>query len=513
MRRIETTIAVLAAALLCAWGQAGSQAESRAGTEAKAVPVIDVTSHGVHVEDEPALSGPWAAAGPLPAAGSKRPSRPLSVRTSRADDLVRQTVQRAFKAQAIDAATRDGYLRSWSAALGTYRGLGGQRRLELGYVIGTIRSLAVQKHLSARLAPLFLMLDRNREWWSKAGPPASGARLRFGNSRVLFQYFPGEGLQLHPLGNFGQANGYWLGHRDSDLRSLLEDLKKIAVKRGGFLTWEYYFAFGGGSPPWISAMAQGTAMQAYARASQRLSDPDLLEVARRARGAFEQSTPVGVHAQQGSQDWYALYSFGPRMNVLNGLLQAVNGVRTYAAVSGDQQAQRIFELGDKTARAVIGQFDTGAWSLYDRPNGRPGTEASLNYHTLNRDFSQNLCKATKAEAYCKATDNFTRYLKEDPTFDPYRAVPSPATAGRGVKFRFRLSKISRVGIVVKESGSGKVYLSTSTFLPWGGRWFQWVPPKRSGEHTYTYSLYARDLAGNSSSVTGEVRVLGNGKGV
>jgi hypothetical protein len=509
MRRIRTTTGLLAAALLCAAGQPGG----RAGSEAQAAPVIDVTPHGVRIDDEPALNGPWSAAGPAPAVTSTRPATLRSVRSARVGDPVRQTVERAFKAQAIDAPTRDGYLRSWSSGLGVYRRLGGQRRLELGYVIGTIRALAVQKRLSGRLAPLFLMLDRNREWWSQAGPPASGARLRFGHSRVLFQYFPGEGLQIHPLGNFGQANGYYLGHRDSDLRSLLEDLKKIAVNRGGFLTWEYYFAFGGGAPPWISAMAQGTAMQAYARASQRLSDPDLLQVARRARGAFEQSTPLGVHAKQGPEDWYALYSFGPRMNVLNGLLQAVNGVREYAQVSGDQEAQRIFERGDKTARAVIGRFDTGAWSLYDRPNGRPGTEANLNYHTLNRDFAKYLCKATKAEAYCSATDRFTRYLKEDPTFDPHRAVPSPATAGRGVKFRFRLSKISRVGIVVKESGSGKVYLSTSTFLTWGERWFRWVPPKRQGEHTYTYSLYARDLAGNSSSVTGEVRVRGGGKGV
>jgi hypothetical protein len=480
---------------------------------AEAASVIDVTTQGVRVDDDPALDGSLSLAGPVPGAVPKRASRAAAVRISRAADPVRQTVQRAFAAKAIDATTRDGYLRSWSSALGTYRGLSGQRRLELGYVIGTLRSFAVKKRLSGRLAPLFLMLDRNREWWSKAGPPASGARLRFGNSRVLFQYFPGEGLQLHPLGNFGQANGFWLGHRDSDLRSLLEDLKKIAVNRGGFLTWEYYFAYGGGAAPWISGMAQGTAMQAYARASQRLSDPDLLQVARRARGAFERRTPVGVRAPQGSYDWYALYSFGPRLNVLNGMLQAVNGVRTYAELSGDQAAQKIFEAGDKTARAVIGQFDTGAWSLYDRPNGRPGNEANLNYHTLNRDFSSYLCKATKAEAYCKAADRFTRYLKEDPTFDPHRAVPSPATAGRGVRFRFRLSKISRVGIVVKEAGSGKVYLSTSTYLPYGPHWFRWIPPKRSGEHTYTYTLYARDLAGNSSSATGDLRVKGSGRGV
>jgi hypothetical protein len=484
-----------------------------AGGRAEAAPVIDVTSQGVRIDDDPALDGSWSLAGPAPGAAPKRASRTPAVRISRGGDPVKRTVQRAFATNAIDAATRDAYLRSWSAALGSYRGLRGQRRVELGYVIGTLQSLAVKKRLTPRLAPLFLILDRNREWWSKAGPPAPGARLRFGNSRVLFQYFPGEGLQVHPLGNFGQANAFWYAHRDSDLRSLLEDLKKIAVDRGGFLTWEYYFAYGGGAPPWISGMAQGTAMQAYARASQRLSDPDLLQVAKRARGAFERTTPLGVRARQGSYDWYALYSFGPRLNVLNGMLQAVNGVRTYAELSGDQAAQRIFEAGDKTARAVIGQYDTGAWSLYDRPNGRPGHEADLNYHTLNRDFSRNLCKATKAEAYCTAADNFTRYLKEDPAFDPYRAVPSPATAGRGVKFRFKLSKISRVGIVVKDAASGKVYLSTSAFLPYGPRWFRWVPPKRSGEHRYTYSLYARDLAGNSSSVTGDLRVKGRGKQV
>jgi hypothetical protein len=428
-------------------------------------------------------------------------------------DPVRKTVKQAAEQGAIDAPTRDRYLESWSAALRTYGGLRGQRRRELGYVIGTIRRFAVQKRLTVRLAALFLMLDRNREWWAKAGPPASGARLRFGNSRVLFQYFPGEGLQLHPLGNFGQANGYWYARDNSDLRSLLEDLEKIAVDRGGFLTWEYYFAYGGGSPPWISAMAQGTAMQAYARASQRLVDPALLDVARRSLGAFERRTPVGVKAPQGKQMWYPLYSFAPRLNVLNGMLQAVNGVRTYAELAGDQEALQVFQAGDATAQQVIGQFDTGAWSLYNRPNGNPGHEANLNYHTLNRDFARNLCKATKAPAYCKASDHFSEYLKDDPALDPYTAVPSPARGGKGVKFRFRLSKIGRVGIVVKDDGSGRTYLSTSAFLAYGSHWFRWVPPKRKGEHTYTYTLYAHDLAGNSSSVDGDLRVLASNKGI
>jgi hypothetical protein len=478
---------------------------------AEAARVLDVTPSGVRAVDEPALSGAWSAAAPLPAASPGRAAG-MPVALAAARDEVKATVRRQFEVGAIDAATRDRYLASWSAAGRTYRALRGQRRVELGYVIGAVRRLAAQKRLGARLAPAFLLLDRNREWWAKAGPPASGARLRFAPSRVIFQYFPNEGLQLHPLANFGQANGYWYAHRDNDLRSLLQDLEAIAVDRGGFLTWEYYFAYGGGSPPWISAMAQGTAMQAYSRASKRLSDPELLQVAQRARGAFERRTPVGVHAPQGSEDWYALYSFAPRLNVLNGMLQAVNGVRTYTEFITDPVAQQIFAAGDRTAQAVIGRYDTGAWSLYDRPNGRPGHEANLNYHTLNRDFARNLCNATKAEPYCKAQEHFSSYLTEDPALDPYRATPSPAKGGKGVKFHFGLSKIGRVSIVVKDAASGRAYLSTSAFLAYGAHWFRWVPPKRSGEHTYTFTLYASDLAGNSSSVNGDLRVLGTRRG-
>jgi D-glucuronyl C5-epimerase C-terminus len=500
MRRLTPALAALGAAFACSVASAA------------AAPVLDVTQHGVRVENEPALDGPWSVTGPLPgapvAAGAARPAAHLAAKA----DLVKRTIERAFARKSIDARTRSRYLASWAAARHTLRALGGQRRIELGYVFATLQRLAAGKRLAGRLEPMFTILDRNREWWAKAGPPASGARLRFGASRMIFQYFPGEGLQFHPLANFGQANGYWLGHREGDLRSLVEDLLKMRVDRGGFVTWEYYFAFGGGSPPWISAMAQGTAMQALSRASKRLSDPALLDVARRARGAFERRTPVGVHAPQGNRDWYALYSFAPSLNVLNGMLQAVSGLFTYQQFSNDAEGQRLFHAGDQTARAVIDSYDTGAWSLYDRPGGHAGHEANLNYHTLNRDFAQTLCKATGATAYCKAAERFTRYLKEDPKLDPVRAVPSPARSGSSVRFQFRLSKIGRVGIVVKDAASGKTYLSTSASFEHGDHYFRWVPPRRAGEHTYDYTLYARDLAGNSGSVKDQVRVKGGKPG-
>jgi hypothetical protein len=423
---------------------------------------------------------------------------------ARKPDPVVTTIDRALARGAIDAEDRTAFLASYSAARRTLRALSGQRRAELGYVLGTLRSFARQKRLTARLRPLFLMLDRNREWWAKAGPPGSGARLTFGGSRVIFQYFPGKGLQFHPLANFGRLNGYWIGRKNADLRSMAADLVPLAVERKGYLAWEYYFEFGGGRPPWVSGMAQGTAMQALARAGDRLADPNLAQVARRALGAFAQRTPRGVRVPQKSGDWYALYSFAPKLYVLNGHLQAVNGLRTNAELTGDQAVLERFQAGDTAARQHIASFDTGAWSLYSRPSWVTGPEANLNYHTLNRDFARNLCRGTSQPAYCNAADAFTRYLKEDPTVEPHRAVPSPAVAGKGVRFRFRLSKIGRVGVVVK--ADGRTYLSTSASFPRGDRFIRWVPPRLRTERIYDYTLYARDLAGNSSSATGEVRV-------
>jgi hypothetical protein len=454
-----------------------------------------------HITNSP-VRGAIAAAAATLATLAAMPAAPASGATK--PDLVRTTIDRALTAGRIDAEQHAAYVASYSAARRTRSGLSGQRRAELSYVLDTLRSFARQKRLTARLRPMFLILDRNREWWAKAGPPGSGARLTFGASRVIFQYFPGKGLQIHPLANFGRLNGYWQGHKNSDLRSMASDLVSLGVERNGYLAWEYYFEFGGGRPPWVSGMAQGTAMQALARAGDRLADPALTQAGRRGLGAFEQRTPQGVRVPQSSGDWYALYSFAPKLYVLNGHLQAVNGLRTHAELTGDAAVLERFQAGDAAARQRIASFDTGAWSLYSRPSWVTGPEANLNYHTLNRDFARNLCKGTSDPAYCGAADAFTRYLKEDPTLDPHQAVPSPARGGKGVRFKFRLSKIGRVGVIVRSGG--KTYLSTSASFTRGDRYIRWVPPRLKSERTYEYTLYAKDLAGNSSSVTGEVRV-------
>jgi hypothetical protein len=186
------------------------------------------------------------------------------------------------------------------------------------------------------------------------------------------------------------------------------------------------------------------------------------------------------------------------------MLQSLIGLKTYADITGDARAAALFAQGDSVAQARIGAYDTGAWSLYSRSGSRPGAEANLNYHTLNRDFARNLCRMTGAAPYCTAADHFTRYLHEDPRLDPYGPAPAPARGGRGVKFRFTLSKVGRVGITVV--AGGRAYLSTSAYFSRGKHYLRWVPPRLGSERVYDYRLFARDLAGNSDAVSGTIRV-------
>jgi hypothetical protein len=460
----------------------------------------------VRSADEPALPG--RSVDPFPV-----PQRPVAARGSRAaawarssrSDPVKRAISRALLAGQIQSGDRDRYLKIYRAAIRLESKLGFTRARELGNVIDTLRLIARRKQLSAsRMPALFLILDRNRQWWGSKGPPASGARVRFAPSELIFQYYPGQGLQIQPLANFGFANGLWYSKKSDRLRALISELVPLRVDRGGFSAWEYYFAFGGGSPPWISGMTQGTAMQALARAGTLLSDPSLLQVASEGAGAFETRTPNGVRVNTAPGAWYPLYSFSPSLEVLNGMLQALIGLDTYRTLTGDARGTALFDAGNAVAQARIGAYDTGAWSLYSRSNGRDGAEANLNYHTLNRDFARRLCKITSAERYCTAAANFTRYLKEDPTLEPFAPAPAPARAGRGMRFHFTLSKVGRVGITVR--AGGRVYLSTSAPFSRGKHSFRWIPPRSASERTYDYSLFAKDLAGNTASESGTLRV-------
>ena len=464
-----------------------------AAAPAEAAPVLKVRPDGTVVRNDPYL--PPRAETDLP-----RPAGRGRVQAPRASAAARTTVKKALKraleAGEITAAERRAWRRAYKRALRTRANLTGARRTQLSSVIKTLRGIARAGQLDAsRMPALFLQLERNTEYWPSGPYPASGQRVSFAGSRLIFQYYPGYGLQIQPLANFGKANGLWRAGRDRQLRELLDELVAIASRRGRFRTWEYWFEFGGGTPPWMSAMAQGTAIQALSRGAQLLEEPSYLRVARRAIRAFSTRAPVGVRVRgRNGGKHYLIYSFSRRLRVLNAFAQSLNGLYDYATIAQHARALRLFEKGDVSLRAELPGYDTGAWTLYSLA----GSEATLEYHDLATDFLANLCEKLGPGPYCDAAARFETYMSESPRLELHT---SRLVKDNLQYVRFSLSKRSSVRITI--SRNGKVVHSASATVPYGRRAFAWRPTRRGD---YVVTLAAESFNGTNGSTSGTITV-------
>jgi hypothetical protein len=326
-----------------------------------------------------------------------------STRRARAAQLS-PTQRAAYDAALIDARrVRDG--------------LAGARRAELSAVIATAEGIEASGQLTlSRLPALTMTLRRNSEFWAVNEPPAPGTRVVFSGSPVYLEYYAGLGLQIQPLANFGKANAAWSTCRSNDnrtctkLRNLLDAMIALGSRRGAFTTWEYFFAFEGGAPPWISSMAQGTGIQALSRAYTLTGVTKYRDVATAALAAFETAPPVGVARPATSGTHYLMYSYAPDLFIFNGFLQSLVGLDDYRDATKDLRGTTLFRAGHSHARWLVPFSDTGSWSLYSL-GGPPST---VEYHTLLRDILASLCRRIGTDLYCTTADRFTQYLGAPP---------------------------------------------------------------------------------------------------
>jgi hypothetical protein len=402
------------------------------------------------------------------------------------------------------AITRDDYTARRAAYLDARRKakkLAGTGRSQMTAVVRLLDDMAARKKITpSRIAPLWMTLARNLEWWSTGKSLYSGQRVEFAGSELLWQYYPGQGLQLQMLGNFGKLNGLWSSKQNARLGVMVDELLPLAAERAGGVAWEYYFEFGGGRPPWVSGLAEGTAVEALARAATRLHrEAEILPIAQKALGVFRKRTPTGVRVPLAHGDHYAIYSFAPNLRVLNGFIQSLVGLWDYARLSKDPLGTQLFEAAEPEARVETPTYDTGAWSLYSR--GSSTHESNLSYHDLLQDFLADLCKRTSIDVYCTTADHFLAYKTVAPVLTLGSKTLRGGTYGR---VPFRLSKISTVTLQITR-GARTVEARPFGAVGYGRRTFGWQVPRKAG--TYTVALTARDLAGNATSDTTTVRVL------
>ncbi len=426
----------------------------------------------------------------------------------------------------------------YTAAKRSLGRLTGTRRAELGAVMANVQAIASAGELSASRAPVvFLTLERNRFWWTTEPLLAGDERVTFAPSKLIWEYYPGQGIEIQWLATFGLGNSYYnSGHENANLRQLVAEVIPLATQRAGGIAWEYLFHFDGGSPPWTSGLSQGTALQVLSRAWSRFKEPADLAAAQQALGIFQQPPPQGVRVATKAGAIYSEYTYAPSDHILNGFIQAVVGLYDYTSITKDPLGQKLFEAGDAEARAEVPHYDTGYWSLYDQYG-----ESDLNYHELLTEFLQHLCERTRKgppipttpaptttapatttttaggsgapaarsaaastqiagdEIYCETAQHF----KEDLTEPPHVALLSTKLkTGTRAGVKISLSKISTVTLTIRRGT--KVVWSNRATVAGGEPKLLWVTPATPG--TYSVTLAASDLAGNFSTANATIQL-------
>ena len=448
-----------------------------------------------------AAAGARAAAARAAATGTnaRSSSKPKPKPKVKPGPTVLSELARMQQAQLITAADDRGYVAQYNSALATEKRLTGTRRTELTAVTVTMHGIAAAHRLSpSRLPVLFATLAANQKWWTTGPLLSYGQRVEFAGSQLLWEYYPGQGIQLTALGNFGKAAGlYTAGPAQYPaMEQLLGELIPLAARRAGGLAWEYYFTFDGGVAPWTSAMSQATALEALSRAYLATHDPYYLTIAAQAVPLFTVAPPAGVAVPTTLGTRYLQYTFAPGDSIINAFLQTLIGLDEYATASGDPTAQQLFAAGNAEAMAEVPSFDTGAWSLY-----QPGLEDDLSYHELVTGFLARLCTLTAAPVYCTTAQRFQADLTTPPALT--QLTVGDRAPRRPLALRFQLSKESHVGVTVTGPSGATVY-ATSAEVPYGAHSFTVPPLTRPG--SYGVALTATDLAGNYARITGSLTV-------
>jgi hypothetical protein len=489
---------------------------------AVASPVLTLRSDGSTFLREDRFLPP-ATAEPARARAA-RPRESLFTRSAAQQKLtVPGELARMLAAGAIDQATHDDRRATYADAIALRGRLSGARKAALGAVIRNLEDVTAAGGLTvSRLPALFETVRRNRQWWSTGPLLRNGARVSFQGSRLVWQHYAGEGLQIQWLGTFGKANGLWQGNYVASLRELVDEALALAAQRAGGIAWEYLFDFDGGRPPWVSGLAQGTAVQAIARAAVKLNEPAYLAAAKAGLGIFREAPPSGVRVATPAGAHYLIYSFAPGLRVLNGFTQAVNGLHDYAELTADPEGAGMFAAGEAQLRAEIPAYDTGGWSRYSTAR-----DADVHYHVVARDFLLGLCTRLSEDAapgavpgaptggavpvaapvaadpapYCAAAQRWTAYLTKPPAL---ALVSKKVRGGRPAGVKVAVDKPSYVTVRLRRGG--RTVATLGGRLPSGVRTLRWPkPPRRAGR--YSVVIAAKDLTGMSSSGEGTLRVL------
>jgi hypothetical protein len=344
-------------------------------------------------------------------------------------------------------------------------------------------------YTSPRALALFSQLAENASYLEHHRMPAAadGQIDVSGDDGVVYRWFPGLGLEFHPLASFGALNSRAAAEDTDGAQTLADALLARAIPRGGRLIWEYSFPFGGGRPPWASGMAQAVAAQALARTGALLGDGSYTTAAAKAYAAVP---PLVQQTKWGP--WIRLYGFS-RLVVLNAQLQAILSLTDYGRTTGTGAAGALAQRLDTAAQRLFPHFDTGDWSLYHLG----GTYAPLNYQQYVTQELAQLAAQTQEPFWVDTAQRFKAYLGAPQITEatpPPTIYPQPLDGFLdSASIPITLSQRSSVIVAI----AGKV---TTYRFSRGTHVLTWTPPPGLGPGTYPVSVSAISHSGIRATV-------------
>jgi D-glucuronyl C5-epimerase C-terminus len=341
-------------------------------------------------------------------------------------------------------------------------------------------------YTSPRALALFSQLEQNLRYLETHRVPGRRVDVSDGDG-VVYRWFPGQGLEFHPLASFSALDNVAAAHDVDATEALAGSLLARAIPRGHRLIWEYSFRYGIGRPPWASGMAEALAAQALARAGALLADRSLTAAAARAYAAVP---PLTMRTAAGP--WIRLYGFDYE-TVLNAQLQAVLSLSEYTRTTGDQRAAALAQRMAAAARAFLPRFDTGDWSLYELR----GPHASLDYEQYVTTLLARLAAQTQDSFWADAAQRFQHYLGAPQLTEgtpPPTLYPQPQDGWLDTaSIPITVSQRSSVTVTI----AGKVF----TYRLGGGTHvLTWVPPPTLAPGTYPVTVSAISYVGRRATV-------------
>jgi len=134
---------------------------------------------------------------------------------------------------------------------------------------------------------------------------------------------------------------------------------------------------------WMSALYQGQAMSVLVRAHLLTKEPTFLDAANEAWAMLLVPVARGGLAAtflSTTDDCWEEVPATPPSRILNGWILAIWGLLDLAAVAPSTRVQDVSTSALESLRRHLPEYDTGWWSTYDHPDGKPPRLASASYH-------------------------------------------------------------------------------------------------------------------------------------